>query len=951
MATKNKIKVKKPVEKIAYPGSILQNNYGESIDKGYVVWDVDKKEHERRIIPNDRGFAKIHISRGENVEERIDNIKFSNDKRKTKVWIVIEDFQENHSIEREEQVRDLVKQKHGCEHVTVETKYIEKNRSLEDNGEDQKEDSIDDKSFITLLKEFIEKNDFDVDEDLKKEIIDFAEETDKELEIDEGQKQYNKIEFESMEVNNIFSFPERPTVFNFDKLIGITGIFGVNYSGKTNFIKSLVWGLYQVVIHQGNPQKVVNIYTNSNTGYVKFYLKINDEKFFIKRSVTTKEKKDGSLKNSYEHICKKFIKTTDENGSEVEKWVSEGSDNSTSDEKEIQRLIKRSIGTFEDFTKICLQVQGGENDYLNQSQQPKNNLINRFLGLVNYKIREDYVKNFYNDVKRKQKNIGDKKEIENNVEEIKKELEQKNQRINKLEQEKNDIQSKKEKLDNRINELSKSIHEIKEMPFSSKEEIDQKISEIDQKIKEKTKRYNELEDWLKNNHQKEVPFDENETVESLDNFIDQKRKEFKQYKKEYEQIENWLNNNTKKEEYNVEQIQQNIYNIQNEIAELQNKKELYKGKVCPTCGSTERQPDPEREKECDDLIAQKNSILNTEKGKLNESQNIISHNRSIDNNKERLKNLKNTLVNLKDDLDKTKKKREELISYQEIIEHNKEVQKNNELFQNILQELNTEKENKKYYEQILGEFDENERKRKENQDIENKIEEEKENSKMYQSNILSFNEEINGLHTDVGGLKNNLQAYEDKLKQIENDERLYKKYSIYMQAVHRDGIPSEIIKRKLPLINRKINSILNEVCEFNMDLKITEKGDVIEEFYYDKQNKTDALPISSASGSQRFIISVAIKDALHHNSHLIKPSISIIDEGFGSLDNTKVIDIMDILYYLKSRYKNVIIITHVDQLQDFVDNIISFNRNRENVPEKVKEANPHASLTSVTVQN
>jgi len=78
-------------ESIKYSGSLLQQNYGESIGKSYNLWNLEDCSSERRFILNDYGFAKITIARGESFEERIDNIQFSNDKKKTKISIIWED--------------------------------------------------------------------------------------------------------------------------------------------------------------------------------------------------------------------------------------------------------------------------------------------------------------------------------------------------------------------------------------------------------------------------------------------------------------------------------------------------------------------------------------------------------------------------------------------------------------------------------------------------------------------------------------------------------------------------------------------------------------------------------------------------------------------------------------------------------------------------------------------
>jgi hypothetical protein len=124
----DKLLATKKLVNMSYAGSCIQQNFSEGPDKGYLLWSITpaRIEFERKIIPNDWGFAKITITRGESVEDRINNMQFSNNKRKTKVIVVVEDFEENKSKEREQQIKQYIKDKYKCESVRVEWSTLEK---------------------------------------------------------------------------------------------------------------------------------------------------------------------------------------------------------------------------------------------------------------------------------------------------------------------------------------------------------------------------------------------------------------------------------------------------------------------------------------------------------------------------------------------------------------------------------------------------------------------------------------------------------------------------------------------------------------------------------------------------------------------------------------------------------------------------------------------------------
>ena len=177
-----KIKIRRKSPTAGYSGSLIQQNFGESIDKGYLMWDTDTFEHKRKYIMNDYGFAKIDIARGEDAEQRIDFIKFSNNKRKTKVYITWEDYEENYSVEKENQIKRLVKDKYKCESVRVEFKEIR--RDIADIGEQEDFEYF---TFEDMFEEWVNESEADIDKDLMKELVEFSREVDTTLEIDENQ--------------------------------------------------------------------------------------------------------------------------------------------------------------------------------------------------------------------------------------------------------------------------------------------------------------------------------------------------------------------------------------------------------------------------------------------------------------------------------------------------------------------------------------------------------------------------------------------------------------------------------------------------------------------------------------------------------------------------------------------------------------------------------------------
>ena len=938
----NKIKIRRKSPTAAYVGSLIQQNFGESIDKGYLLWDTDTCEHERRFILNDYGFAKVDISRGEDINERVDFIKFSNNKRKTKVYITWEDYEENYSIEKENQIKRLVKDKYGCESVRVEFKEIRRDfTDVSDEDESQQY------NFEDVFKEFVKDGEFNVDDELMAELLEFSRHVDETLEIDESM--YNTIDdwdLNSIEISNVLSFDKKPIFIDFDKIRGLTGIFGKNFNGKSNVVKAIVWGLYKEILggNQNSSNYLVNIYTDSDTGYVKENLTINGEKYRIHRKITSK-----NGKNVFNTKYEKLVKEYDEDGALIgEHWDDKISDSKTAEQKEVQQLVKDTIGIFDDFTKTSLQAQGGSGDYINQAQQPKNNLISRFLGLETYKERHDYAKTFFNDVKRKQKDLGDAIEIENKIKDIDSHILEKTKYLNSLKEEKSIAEIKQNDVNDEIIELTKSIEKVELSTITNKESAENQITTLEKDILTIGSHISSLEEWLLNNFKKELPFKESENIETLQSRLNSDVISLKSTELALESLNKWITENSVKSEIDISKYPEEIEDLKKKVVELENKLLTYQGKCCPTCGHIEHQADPDKEEECLHDIVINKDLIKYKYQLIKENSDIIEHNKKVSESKERV-NISEQSISVKKEANKLLQDKINLInSSKDIIYHNNEID-------NKSKELKEKKETLEVYNKRFDslkseiiKFEANKEKVKNNQIVQDKIDEKTNLLKTYKLNAFNLDKNINIVFGEIKVLENNKENFGEKLSSIKNSEKLFKKYSIYMQAVHRDGIPAAIIRRKLPIINSKINSILSEVVDFKIELEILPNGDIVETFFF-SEDKSDALPLTSASGSQKFIASIVITEALRHMSRLTKPSLRIIDEGFGTLDDELTMGVVNILNYLRNKYKNVLIITHRNEIKDFADNIIEVAKVTDGLDQNVLDNNPKAGISKITI--
>ena len=924
-------------ESIAYSGSLIQQGFGESMEKGYLMWNLNSSTFKMKTILNDVGFSKLHISKGELVEERVDELILSNDPKKTRVEIVWEDYEENYSVEKEKQIEKIVKTKYGCDKVSVECSFIKKDEELNVSIDEEVDYSNSDE-FIKLLKEFVENSEYDNEE----EVVELSKKIDKELNYisEKGQKWF----LDKMEVWNLYSFPEEKTEFTFNRLKGVTGIFGKNFNGKSNLIRVLVWILYKKMLGGGDSYRLVNMYTSDNKAGGRVYLTIASQKYYIERTVTVKKKRDGTPDVSYGIQYKKY--TLKEDGSY--KWENVDSETSATEKTERDNVIVKSVGKFDDFTKIVLQAQNGEGNYVSMSQQPKNDLINKYLGLEIFRDRYDFAKNKFNEIKARQKVLGNPKDYKLNIESEEKLLKSNEQIIETYKKEILEVEKEQEDYDKNILDKTKSLIKVEKTEHKTVDEINLAISKLNinnEKTKELIKN---LEDWISKNFKKEVPNKNVLSFSEIESNIKSERNKFKNLRSEYIALEVWIKENPKQKEENIELINDEVIKIESALLKLRNKLEVSKGKKCPTCGNVEKKADQEIQKKCEEDLLRGEGVLSNTKEKLKKANNILKNNNEFDKSKNKFDSLKNSLISIKSQIENFNKDLEVSKNISKIKEHNISVENNSKKLESLRGVLSeSEKHNERLENEIVL-ISKNKDAIEINLILEKEIEEFNFQKKGCKLRVYQLNEKITESKLKISIAKNNIINFKENLNKITEAEKSYGKYAIYLQAIHRDGIPARIIRNKLPIINHRINSILKNLVDFKIEMQIKTNGDIREIFYFNSPEK-DALPMSQASGSQVFVGSVAIRDSLHFVSSLTKPSLCIIDEGFGSLDDELTMDMENVFEYLKNKYQNVLIITHKNEIKDFVDNIIQVSKETKSLTDEQIKENPKGGVSIFSV--
>jgi DNA repair exonuclease SbcCD ATPase subunit/DNA repair exonuclease SbcCD nuclease subunit len=133
------------------------------------------------------------------------------------------------------------------------------------------------------------------------------------------------------------------------------------------------------------------------------------------------------------------------------------------------------------------------------------------------------------------------------------------------------------------------------------------------------------------------------------------------------------------------------------------------------------------------------------------------------------------------------------------------------------------------------------------------------------------------------------------------------------------------------------NTIINNLCHsdtkpFKLDYLLNVSKDIIHINWLinDTDCNNKIISISQASGFQHFTISIALRMCLFLNKNNLYCNQLFIDEGFVSFDNFNLSIVPSFLKNLLSYFNSIIIVSHIDIIQDNIDDSVSIIYNRSN---------------------
>ena len=489
-------------ETISYCGSLVQQNHGEGLSHGYLLWDVPKRTSEYIEVKNDYGYYTLDIDNG--VVPEADDMP---SKARLRVRVA------NTSATELKKALAIIHEKYGVHEMSVtRTDTIYSNDRVRNKSISVGDINSTDVQF-DLIRDYLNDNHI-VSEDVLIKIKNINESLNQVIPEEEVYRNVN-WKLKKFEFSNMFSYGENNKV-DFTKLNGIVGMFAPNAAGKSSLLDALSFCLFDTCSRAFKAENVLN--NKKGDFFCKVNFEIDGQDYHIER--VAKKQRKGNVKVDVDFY------TIDDIG---EKVSMNGDQRRTTDAN-----IRKVIGSYDDFILTSLSSQIKNSVFIEKTQKEKKMLLAQFMGLEIFDKLWVSASEEIKDVSAVLKNFK-KNDWERDLAEIKEQKEEFKKTHKKLLNEKDEIQSKKKLVESQIITLTKklkptdksigdisNLKENKEVLTKTLNNIDNQLGEVSTKTEKANLLDKELRLKIQNHkeHNTEENFIELERLESENRELD-----------------------------------------------------------------------------------------------------------------------------------------------------------------------------------------------------------------------------------------------------------------------------------------------------------------------------------------------------------------------------------------------------------------------------------------------
>jgi len=847
--------------KIRYPGSLIQQNHGETPDKGFGVWEIrDKNNFVYRHIEldNPKPFITIELT----PKGRMPKGAFSPPGARLRIV-----SNNNLPLNKMKRAVDIAKHRFKPETITFLNRALGNRMESELAKDDFIKDNLRDISVQKkLIREFLKE--YEAEEDVLERVLDLNSRYNTAVEEDEEVARNINWQLDSFEWDNLFNFGEGNSI-DFSKLHGIVGIFGKNYSGKSSIIDAALYTLFNST--SKNERKNLNVINqNKDRASGRVGISIGNRQYVIERD---SEKYIKKLKGEETIEAKTNVEFN-----EINTITDEVMNHNGMTRNDTDKNIRKMLGTLDDFLLTSMASQLDSLTFIKEGSTRRKEILAKFLDLEIFERKFKMAKEDASDLRGALKRL-EGREYDEEIAAAQQEIAQSQESI---ELHKRECTTYQKQISDLETLLSEAENKISSIPLTIIDIVAVQSSLISKKA-EAQSLIDENKAFVKQNNENVV------LIEKLNNFlqdydIENLRNQKQDYSDKFESYEQLLGIlKTKNKDINSRRKRVKLL------------KEVPCGEQFPTCK----------------FICDAHNAKEQLPAMVSEIKQLRINSISL------LERLHDTDVEKVDDY---LYKYGQLVEKQRQVEH--QISVSNLEIQNNLSKIRIFEHEVEKIEQEIAQYEDN---KEAIENLEFLVAKKNEHSvalSRAEKECENCQQELSDLYVSHGSHEQKLQNLIDQKNELANLQEEYSAYDLFMRCMHTSGISYDIIKKKLPAINEEIAKVLANIVNFEVFFE--DDGRRLN--VYIKHPKHEPRPIEMGSGAEKTIASMAIRLSLLHVSNLPKSSVFILDEPGTALDAENLEGFVRILDMVKSYFKTVILISHLDSLKDCVDTIINIEK-------------------------
>jgi DNA repair exonuclease SbcCD ATPase subunit len=466
--------------RVVYAGSLVQQNFGETLDKhGFLAWDLDTMTYEEIDIKNDYGYYTLDVDGGI-VPDVTDMPKFP----RLRVRITNTD-----TADTKRMMADITA-KYGVEDFTIIRTDSFQTKKTGDREARVDVDNVADINhqnsligeYIERMMPFVTKEDLLGIEKINRDINSRIQPSELQRNIS-----WKPVRFD---FSNMFSYGENNKI-DFSKVNGLMGLFAPNAQGKSSLFDAISFCLFDKCSRAYKASAIMN--NRKSDFHCQLDFTIDGVMYHIRREGRTINK-GRNVKVDVEFWRDGINGKESLNGTE---------------RRDTNQVIEGYVGRYEDFVMTALSLQANNALFIDKSQSERKDLMAQFMGLDMFDKLYETATNDIKDVNALIRNFR-KTDFTSELAQKETDLNEKKIEYGNLDKEKSELENRKSELDEQIVELSQQI-----IPIQGNLDID----ELNRKLK---KIETDLTTWgdtkfdkiQKHTETKELVREANEMVES-----------------------------------------------------------------------------------------------------------------------------------------------------------------------------------------------------------------------------------------------------------------------------------------------------------------------------------------------------------------------------------------------------------------------------------------------------